>query len=151
MIVTVTSTAAPTVSASATVTLLNPYPTVASTSPANVAVGAFTLTINGSGFVPGAQVLFGGVPLVTTYVSATRLTASGTATGAQSGDQIPVTVMNPDPGSATSVDVVSVLVGTPLRGIESRITLPRVFWIKRRSDRMRRPSRRCRPWDCRLT
>ena len=37
-------------------TLLNPYPTVASVYPANVAVGAFTLTMNGSGFVPGAQV-----------------------------------------------------------------------------------------------
>jgi len=97
VIVTVTSTAAPTASATATVTLLNPYPTVASTSPANVAVGAFTLTINGSGFVPGAQVLFGGVPLVTTYVSATRLTASGTATGAQSGNQVAVTVTNPNP------------------------------------------------------
>jgi len=116
VIVTATSIAAPTVSASATVTLLNPYPTVASTSPANVAVGAFTLTINGSGFVTGAQALFGGVPLVTTYVSATRLTASGTATGAQSGTQIPVTVMNPNPGSATSIDVVSVLVGPPVTG-----------------------------------
>ncbi len=116
VIVTVTSTAAPTASATATVTLLNPYPTVASTSPSNVAVGAFTLTINGSGFVQGAQVVFGGVPLVTTYVSATRLTTSGTATGAQSGNQVPVTVTNPDPGSATSVDVVSVLVGPPLSG-----------------------------------
>src|SRR5579863_6929054 len=116
VIVTVTSIAAPTASASATVTLLNPYPTVASTSPGNVAVGDFALTINGSGFVPGAQVLFSGVPLTTTYVSATRLTASGTATGAQSGSQIPVSVMNPEPGSATSVDVVSVLVGTPVTG-----------------------------------
>ena len=79
-------------------------------------MGAFTLTINGSGFVPGAQVAFGGVPLTTTYVSATRLTASGTATGAQSGNQVSVTVTNPDPGSATSVDVVSVLVGTPVSG-----------------------------------
>src|SRR5665213_1513679 len=116
VIVTVTSTAAPTASATAIVTLLNPYPTVASTSPANVAVGAFTLTINGSGFVPGAQVMFGGVPLVTTYVSATRVTASGTAMGAQAGNQIVVTVTNPNPGSATSVDVVSVRVGAPVTG-----------------------------------
>src|ERR1700690_3416839 len=55
VIVTVASTAAPAVSATATVTLLNPYPTVASTSPASVPAGAFTLTVNGSGFVPGAQ------------------------------------------------------------------------------------------------
>ncbi len=107
VIVTATSTAAPTVSASATVTLLNPYPTLASVSPANVAVGPFTLTMNGSGFVPGAQVLFGGVALTTTYVSATRLTATGTANQTQSGQQVPLAVVNPDPGSATSVDVVS--------------------------------------------
>src|SRR6202162_6220950 len=50
VIVTATSTAAPTVSASATVTLLNPYPTLASVYPSNVAVGAFTLTMNGSNF-----------------------------------------------------------------------------------------------------
>ena len=116
VIVTATSTAAPTVSASATVTLLNSYPTLASVSPANVGVGPFSLTMNGSGFVPGAQVIFGALPLATTYVSATRLTATGTASADQSGAQIAVTVMNPDPGSATSVDVVSVLGGTPSTG-----------------------------------
>ena len=116
VIVTAASTAAPTVSASATVTLLNPFPTLASVSPANVAVGPFTLTANGSGFVPGAQVLFGGAPLATTYVSATRLTATGAASETQSGKQIPIAVMNPDPGSATSVDVVSLFIGTPATG-----------------------------------
>ena len=111
VIVTVTSTAAPTASASATVTLLNPYPTLASVSPANIPVGFFAITLNGSGFVPGAQVLFGGTVLATTYVSATRLTATGASTQAQVGQRVPLAVMNPDPGSATSVDVVSVLVG----------------------------------------
>jgi len=116
VIVTVTSIAAPTVSASATVTLINPYPTLASVYPANVAVGAFTLIMNGSGFVPGAQVLFGGVPLATTYWSPTRLMATGSASQDQSGQQIPLAVMNPDPGSETSVDVVSLLIGTPATG-----------------------------------
>ena len=116
VIVTVTSTAAPTVSASATLILLNPYPTLASVYPSNVAVGAFTLTMNGSGFVPGAQVLFAGAPLATTYLSATRLTATGAATQTQTGQQIPVAVTNPDPGSETSVDVVSLLIGTPVTG-----------------------------------
>jgi uncharacterized protein (DUF1800 family) len=111
VIVTATSVSAPTVSASATVTLLNPYPTLASVSPANVAVGPFTLTMNGSGFVPGAQVLFDGLPLATSYVSATRLTVTGTAIITQSRSQIPVAVTNPDPGSTTSVDEVSVYVG----------------------------------------
>jgi uncharacterized protein (DUF1800 family) len=116
VIVTATSTAAPTASASATVTLLNPYPTLASVYPPNVTAGPFTLTLNGSGFVPGAQVLFGGAPLVTTYLSATRLIATGAATQAQSGQQVPLAVVNPDPGTETSVDVVSLLIGTPATG-----------------------------------
>jgi uncharacterized protein (DUF1800 family) len=126
VIVTATSIAAPTASASATVTLLNPYPTLASVSPANVGgelrmserqdSSLFNLTLNGSGFVPGAQVLFGGMALPTTYVSPTRLTASGTVSSDQSGARIPVQVLNPDPGSATSSDAVTVLVGPPSSG-----------------------------------
>jgi len=116
VIVTATATADPTLSASVTVTLQNPFPTLASAYPSNTAVGPFTLTLNGSSFVPGAQVLFGGVPLATTYLSATRLMATGTASETQSGQQIPIAVMNPDPGSATSVDVVSLLVGPSATG-----------------------------------
>lgn len=116
VIVTVTSTAVPTLSASATLTLLNPYPTLASVNPPNVLPGPFTLTLNGSGFVPGAQALFGGTPLATTYVSPTRLTAAGSATSTQSGQQVPITVVNPNPGTETSADVVSVFIGTPATG-----------------------------------
>jgi len=116
VIVTASPTAAPTVTASATVTLLNPYPTLASVYPANAGVGPFTLTLNGSGFVPGAQALFGGVPLATTYVSTTRLTATGSATQAQSGLQVPLAVMNPAPGPETSADAVSLFIGTPATG-----------------------------------
>ena len=79
-------------------TLLNPYPTLASVYPPNAGVGPFALTLNGSGFMPGSQVLLGGALLPTTYLSATRLTATGTATAAQSGQQVPLAVMNPDPG-----------------------------------------------------
>jgi hypothetical protein len=42
--------------------------------------------------------------------------ATGNADPAQSGQQVPIAVMNPDPGSATSVDVVSLLIGTPATG-----------------------------------
>src|SRR5260370_27740544 len=109
VIVTATTTATPAASASATVSLLNPYPTVASAKPSTIPQGSFTLTLNGSGFVSGAQVLFGGTPLSTTFVSATRLTATGTV--AQDGP-FGIQVVNPDPGSATSVDAVSVVVGS---------------------------------------
>lgn len=110
--VTATSTASPTTSASVTVTILNPYPTLASVNPANVPIGAFSITLNGSGFVPGAQAINGGTPMVTTYVSPTRLTASGFSFPIEAGWKIPIVVKNPDPGSVTSTDVVSVVVGT---------------------------------------
>lgn len=111
VIVTATSSADPAVSGSSTVTLLNPYPALASVSPANIPVGGFTITLNGSGFVNGAVAVVGGVPLPTTYVSATRLTAAGVSSAAQAGQSFPVVVRNPDPGSAISVDAVSVTVG----------------------------------------
>lgn len=110
--VTATSNASPTNSGTATITLLNPYPALASVQPANIPVGSFTITLNGSGFVAGAVAIVGGVPLPTTYVSATRLTATGVSSAAQAGQSFPVVVQNPDPGSATSVDAVSVMVGT---------------------------------------
>jgi len=132
------------------VTLVNPYPTLASVYPANVAVGPFTLIMNGSGFVPGAQVLFGGVPLATTYWSATRLMATGTADQAQSGQQVPLAVMNPDPGAETSVDVVSLLIGTPATGNMVTYKSPPVFWIKPPSGPTPLPARTYKPWALRL-
>ena len=112
--VTATSLATPTASASAQVTLENPFPTVASTIPASLPTGSgsYTLTINGSGFVSGAQVFFGGVGLATTYVSATRLTAGVTPAGYAAGARVPIKVTNPNPGSATSTDAVTVEVGS---------------------------------------
>ena len=111
VIVTVTTTATPAASASATVTLLNPYPTLSSVQPATIAPGtAFTLTLNGSGFVSGSQAILGGVHLTTTYVSPTKLTATGNTAGLTGA--VPFQVQNPDPGSATSVDGVSLNVGT---------------------------------------
>jgi hypothetical protein len=111
VIVTATSTASPTVSGSATVTLLNPYPALASVQPANIPVGGFNITLNGSSFVAGAVATVGGVPLPTTYVSPTRLTVAGVSSAGDVGRTFPVAVRNPDPGSATSVDAVSVMVG----------------------------------------
>src|ERR1700692_99237 len=57
--VTATSNADRTVSASATITLLNSYPTLASVQPANLPVGSFTITLNGSGFAAGAVAVVG--------------------------------------------------------------------------------------------
>lgn len=101
--ITATSTAVPTASATAGVTVWNPIPIVGTVNPTTIPVGAFTLTITGSKFVSGAQVSFGGQTLTTTFVSATQLTATGTATSGQAGS-VNLTVVNPNPGTAASTN-----------------------------------------------
>jgi hypothetical protein len=85
--------------ASSSVTLWNPMPILSSIAPASVPAGAFAITVNGSGFVSGAQVVLAGAPLATTFVSATQLTATGSEASA---GNYTVAVMNPNPGGATS-------------------------------------------------
>jgi len=99
--VTATSVADTRAADSATTTIENPVPTLASLSPTSVTVGNFTLTVNGSNFVSGAAVVFGGQLLTTKFVGGNQLTATGTATNQQIG-QVQVLVQNPDPGSADS-------------------------------------------------
>jgi hypothetical protein len=94
-----TSTADATATDSSSVTLLNPIPALASVAPASFPTGAFAITVNGSNFVPGAQVAFAGAALRTTFVSAAKLMATGNA---PSAGTFAVNVMNPDPGSSTS-------------------------------------------------
>lgn len=82
----------------------NPAPVLTSLSPTTATAGesGLTLTLTGSGFVPGSEVRWNGVARTTTYVSnsilealipAGDLAAEGTAT---------VTVFNPAPGGGTS-------------------------------------------------
>jgi uncharacterized protein (DUF1800 family) len=94
------------------ITLENPVPTVTGVSPTAVAVGNFSITISGSKFVSGAKVMFGTQALTTKFVSSTQLTATGTATTAQQGMSIQVTVVNPDPGSIAS-STMAVKVNAP--------------------------------------
>jgi len=101
--VTATSAADSSASGSGAVTLENPIPIITSLQPATINVGNFTLTVNGTGFAPGAWVVFGGQGLTTTtqVVSSTQLIATGTATNQQVG-QVIVQVKNPAPGGAGS-------------------------------------------------
>lgn len=94
-----TSSADNTKSASSAVTLLNPTPTLTGISPSSTNLGSFSLTVTGTNFVSGAQVLFNSTPLSTTFVNSTQLTATGNATSAGT---FPITVENPDPGSSSS-------------------------------------------------
>jgi hypothetical protein len=97
--VTATSAADPAKSSSSAVTLLNPTPVLTGISPAATNLGNYTLTVTGSNFVSGAQVLLGTSALSTTFVSSAQLTAAGTASTAGTYS---ITVQNPDPGSSAS-------------------------------------------------
>jgi uncharacterized protein (DUF1800 family) len=100
-----------TATSTSTVTISNPQPVVTQVLPSNIPVGDFTLVVSGQNFVNGAVVSFGGTFLPTTFVSSNQLTATGTATAAQTGT-VQITVINPDPGSATS-NAFALEVGTP--------------------------------------
>jgi hypothetical protein len=106
------SVANPNAGATSAVTVWNPIPTISAVSPNSFATGTFTLTVTGSSFVKGAQVLFGGSPLSTSYVSSTKLVATGSEATAGA---YPVTVENPDPGSSVSgaIDVTVTSSTTP--------------------------------------
>lgn len=98
------STLIATTAVSATGTPNNPVPVVGSLSPPSAALasGAFTLTVNGSSFVGGAQVLWNGSARSTTFVSANQLTASILASDIATGSSATVTVSNPAPGGGPS-------------------------------------------------
>ena len=93
---------------SLTFTINNPKPTVTSISPASATAGgpAFTLTVNGSGFVTTSVVNWNGAPRTTTFSSSTTLTAAISAADIATGGTINVTVTNPGPGGGTSPEDV---------------------------------------------
>jgi hypothetical protein len=64
---------------------------------------AFTLTVNGSGFVSGAIINWNGQALATTFVSGSRLTALVPATDIASPSTASITVANPGVGAASNV------------------------------------------------
>ncbi len=110
--VTATSVADSTATGNAALTLGNPVPVLSSVIPTEMVVGiSFQLTITGSGFMQGSVVNFGSQPLATTFISPTQLTATGTATAAQIGN-VPITVTNPNPGSATSAAILAQVVAS---------------------------------------
>jgi len=72
---------------------------------------AFTLTVNGTGFVSASAVNWSGTILTTTFVNSSQLTAAVPATDIAVPGTATVTVSNPAPGGGTSnvqyVDVSS--------------------------------------------
>jgi len=101
-----TNTTQPTASGSASATII-PLPTISAVSPSPVVAGAFTMTVTGAGFTAGSAVSFGGVGLPTTVVSATQLSATGSASSPT--PSVPVVVMTADGETSNTfyVDVVA--------------------------------------------
>ncbi|MBI1760082.1 MAG: hypothetical protein HYR56_01470 [Acidobacteria bacterium] len=75
----------------------NPTPALASLNPNTVIAGGagFTLTVSGTNFVSGAAVRWNGADRVTTFVSATQLTAAIPATDIVNIGTAQITVFNP--------------------------------------------------------
>jgi hypothetical protein len=110
VVVRATSVADASASGSSSVTLLNPTPILASINPGSVGTGNFTLTVTGTKFVNGAQVLLGATPLQTTFLSSTQLSAAGSA---GSPGTYAISVSNPAPGSTSSSSVNLQVTGSP--------------------------------------
>jgi len=82
----------------------NPVPEISDASPKYIAAGsaAFTLTINGSGFVSTSTAYWGSTALATTYVNARQLTALVTAAEIATAGATSITVQSPTPGGGNS-------------------------------------------------
>jgi len=97
------STASPSTSGSAQVSILNPVPAITAAAAAPVSGNSYSLEVDGANFVNGAQIQAGGANVTTTFVSALELQATVTVpTGTTT---LSVTVMNPSPGAAASNQV----------------------------------------------
>jgi hypothetical protein len=98
----------------------NPGATLTSLSPLSVVAGAGTTTLHatGSGFVPGAKIVFGTTDLTTTFVSSTALDATIPANLLVSSGTAPVNVVNPPPGGGAST-AISFTIANPAAAIQA--------------------------------
>jgi hypothetical protein len=105
-------------SAEAPFAVNSPPPSGLSIFPDSAAAGGagFTLTVNGSNFLPGSTVQWNGSygqpPLSTTYVSPTRLTVAVPAADIAFAGDANVTVVNPAPGGGESQPAVFTITGS---------------------------------------
>src|SRR5438874_5611346 len=94
-------------SATLTLTINNPVPTITSISPTSTTAGSaqFTLTVNGTKFVSTSTVNWNGSALTTTFVSSIKLTAIVPAANVATAGTASITVVNPPPAGGTSNSV----------------------------------------------
>jgi hypothetical protein len=104
----------------------SPVPAIGSLSPvsAPAASPAFTLTVNGTGFVTNSVVLWNGAQRATTFVSATQLRAAIDAADVASVGQASVTVSTPAPGGGVSNAVAFAITPPPVITVNATAVAP---------------------------
>jgi hypothetical protein len=125
--ITATSSADPTQSADATVTVVNPAPVLYSISPDAATAGDAntTLSVGGADFTAQSVVYFNTTTLTTAYGSATQLTATISSSLLASTGTFNITVVTPGPGGGTSTSLsFSVWAGYPRAGAGSVLSGP---------------------------
>jgi len=107
-----------------TITPGSARPTLSSLSPPSATPGgpAFTLTVNGSGFLNGAAVQWNGSGLSTSYISANQLTALVPASLIASQGSANVTVANPG-GAASDPLTFTIATGLTLSSISPNFAI----------------------------
>lgn len=89
------------------------YPLTSATTPGGK---EFTLTVNGTGFAPGAVVNWNGSARTTTFVNSSQVTAAITAADIATPKTAVITVTNPAPGGGTS-NAINFEVTYPTTGV----------------------------------
>jgi hypothetical protein len=89
---------------------------------------AFTLTVNGTGFVSGATVNWNGTALATTFISRSELTATVPATYIAAAGTASVTVLNPGTPTASNVVYFPVATARSLVTFAATPGSPISFW-----------------------
>jgi uncharacterized protein (TIGR03437 family) len=82
----------------------NPLPVLTSLEPTSriVGSGAFTLTVNGSGFLNVSSVRWNGAERLTTFINPNRLTIAVSGSDVAATGAVVITVFNPAPGGGLS-------------------------------------------------
>ncbi|MDX2030222.1 MAG: BACON domain-containing carbohydrate-binding protein [Blastocatellia bacterium] len=117
----------------------NAAPVIASLNPVKAAPcsPAFSLLVNGTGFVSGSVVQWKGVNRTTAYISSTQLRADIPATDLTSPGTAAITVINPAPGSGIS-NAVNFSIEDPAVSVQSILTGQVVSGSLTTSDQVQR-------------
>lgn len=100
-------------------TVTNPAPAIGGLNPPSVVSGSpdRTITITGTGFVPSSTVQSNGINVMTTFVSATQITAVVPSNQLLYPGSVALTVTNPAPGGGTSAPK-NLTVGCDTSGVD---------------------------------